>query len=168
MQKRIKLATALVHDPELIFLHEQTHGLDPAGRTEMLAIVAELAREHGKNVVLSSHLLRDVERVCAHVVMLENGRVMKVGVIDELTSDHTGTYEVALQGGADGYAEALSGAGAVVAGDGPLVVQLPPGATTRLLFEVARDCGVLVRGLKPTRRSLEDVFMAELEGAGDR
>jgi len=168
MQQRLKLATALVHDPELIFLDEPTNGLDPEGRTEMLAIVAELAREHGKNVVLSSHLLRDVERVCAHVVMLENGRVMKVGVIDELTSDHTGTYEVALQGGADGYAEALSGAGAVVAGDGPLVVQLPPGATTRLLFEVARDCGVLVRGLKPTRRSLEDVFMAELEGAGDR
>jgi len=168
MQQRLKLATALVHDPEIVFLDEPTNGLDPEGRADMLEIVGELATEHGKNIVLSSHLLRDVERVCRHVVMLERGRVMRVGVIDELTSDHLGTYAVKLRGEAGAYAAALRDAGALVGGEIPMVVQLPAGASTRMLFEVAQATNVLVSGIKPTRRSLEDVFLAELEGAGDR
>ncbi|MHC4939232.1 MAG: ABC transporter ATP-binding protein [Planctomycetota bacterium] len=164
MQQRLKLATALVHDPALIFLDEPTNGLDPEGRADMLEIVEELGKEHGKNIILSSHLLRDVEQVCRHVVILEKGRVVKVGEIDQLTSDHTGTYEVRLREPAEGYADALRAAGAEVAGDDPMLVRLPAGETTRLLFEVARNCGGVLKGLKPTRHSLEDVFLAEMGG----
>jgi ABC-2 type transport system ATP-binding protein len=167
MQQRLKLATAPVHDPELVFLDEPTNGLDPEGRADMLEIIEELAREHGKNIILSSHLLRDVERVCRHVVMLEKGRVMKVGQIDQLTSDHTGAYEVRVRGETTGYANALRAAGAVVGEQGALLVRLPAGESTRMLFDVARESGSLVEGLKPTRRSLEDVFLAELDGEHD-
>ncbi len=170
MQQRLKLATALVHDPDLIFLDEPTNGLDPDGRADMLEIVDELVREHGKNLILSSHLLQDVERVCTHVVMLDKGRVVRTGEIDQLTSDHTGTYEVRVDAQQDAFVEQLRAAGAeVAAGTGPaaLLVRLPDGEGTRVLFRVAREVGARVRHVKPTRRSLEDVFMAEMEKSND-
>ncbi|MEM8884395.1 MAG: ABC transporter ATP-binding protein [Planctomycetota bacterium] len=166
MQQRLKLATALVHDPALIFLDEPTNGLDPEGRADMLEVVAELAGEHGKHIVLSSHLLRDVERVCRHVVMLEKGRVVRTGAIEEMTSDDTGTYEVRLPEGMPAYAEALRARGFTVAEGDPMLVELPADGAARLLFAVAREQGVTLRGLKPSRRSLEDVFLAEM-GNGD-
>jgi len=170
MQQRLKLATALVHDPDLIFLDEPTNGLDPDGRADMLEIVDELVREHGKNLILSSHLLQDVERVCTHVVMLDKGRVVRTGEIDQLTSDHTGTYEVRVDAAPDAFVEQLRAAGAEVAaraGLAALLVRLPDGEGTRVLFRVAREVGARVRHLKPTRRSLEDVFMAEMEKSND-
>jgi ABC-2 type transport system ATP-binding protein len=167
MQQRLKLATALVHDPDLVFLDEPTNGLDPEGRVEMLEIVAELATEHGKNLIFSSHLLNDVEQVCRHVVMLQTGRVVQTGEISHLTSDHTGAYEVRLVAETDGFAASLRAAGANVAGANPLLVRLPAGEGTRFLFRIASEAGVRIRGLQPTRRSLEDVFMAEMEANGE-
>jgi ABC-2 type transport system ATP-binding protein len=170
MQQRLKLATALVHDPDLIFLDEPTNGLDPDGRTEMLKIVGELATEHGKNLVFSSHLLKDVEKVCSHVVMLRKGKVVQTGEISELTSDHTGAYAVGIAGEREGYAAALAGAGATttVGANGTLLVALPAGEGTRFLFRVARECGTHIRSLAATRRSLEDVFVAEMEDMRER
>ena len=72
MQQRLKLATALVHDPDLLLLDEPTNGLDPRGREEMLTLIRDLAHTHGKHIVFSSHLLPDVERVCTNVVMLRD------------------------------------------------------------------------------------------------
>jgi len=168
MQQRLKLATALVHDPDLIFLDEPTNGLDPDGRAEMLEVVAELADQHGKHIVFSSHLLKDVEQVCSHVVMLQSGRVVQTGEIDALTSDNTGAYEVGVNGDASGYVAALRGAGAEVAEEGVLLVRLPASEGTRFLFRIARESNVQIRSLAPTRRSLEDVFMARMETADER
>jgi len=168
MQQRLKLATALVHDPDLIFLDEPTNGLDPDGRTEMLEIVGELAREHGKHIILSSHLLKDVEQVCSHVVMLQNGRVARTGEIESLTSDHTGAYDVGVLGDETRFAEALRLAGAEVADGKAMQVRLPASEGPRFLFRIAREAGVQLCSVAPTRRSLEDVFMAEMENAGDR
>lgn len=163
MQQRLKLATALVHDPDLIFLDEPTNGLDPEGRGEMLEVIGELASDHGKSIVLSSHLLMDVERVCTEVVMLENGRVVKTGSIEELTADKAHTYEITVQGDADAFVDCLTRAGLTVQRGQPMLVDLPSGATPRTLFEAARDGNVLIQGLRRTRRSLEDVFIENLE-----
>ena len=170
MQQRLKLATALVHDPDLIFLDEPTNGLDPDGRSEMLKIVGELATEHGKNLIFSSHLLKDVEKVCSHVVMLRKGKVVQTGAIDALTSDHTGAYAVGIDGEREGYANALqlAGAQATVGANGTLLVALPAGEGTHFLFRVAKDCGIQIRSLAATRRSLEDVFVAEMEDMRER
>lgn len=167
MQQRLKLATALVHDPDLIFLDEPTNGLDPDGRAEMLKIVEELVSEHGKNLIFSSHLLKDVERVCSHVVMLQSGRVVQTGAIEHLTSDHTGGYEVRVTGDPDAFLAALHAIGAEAAAGDPMLVRLADGEGTRELFRAASDSGVRIRHLKPTRRSLEDVFMAKMEEPGE-
>ena len=84
MKQRVKLAQALVHDPEILFLDEPTNGLDPRSREEMLELIAELPERRGCAIVLSTHLLPDVERVCDHAVIMHQGRVRFVGTIDEL------------------------------------------------------------------------------------
>src|SRR5690349_14709645 len=84
MKQRIKLAQALVHDPDLLFLDEPTNGMDPKGREEMLALIADIARNKGLNVILSSHLLPDVEYTCEHVIVLDKGTVATQGRIEGL------------------------------------------------------------------------------------
>src|SRR4029079_11850331 len=84
MKQRIKLAQALVHDPPALLLDEPTSGLDPAGRDAMLDLLARLAKEHGKALLLSTHLLGDVEQVCSAVVILHLGRVLCQGNVAEL------------------------------------------------------------------------------------
>ena len=79
MKQRIKLAQALVHDPDLLFLDEPTNGMDPKGRDEMLELVRDLAHNKGVNLILSSHLLPDVEYTCDHVVVMDKGRIAAAG-----------------------------------------------------------------------------------------
>src|SRR5215510_3128345 len=79
MRQKVKLASALVHDPQVLFLDEPTNGLDPGGRQEMLELVRQLSRELGKSVVLSTHILQDVEAICDAVVVLDGGRVVAQG-----------------------------------------------------------------------------------------
>src|SRR4029079_17090324 len=82
--QRLQLAAALVHDPQLLLLDEPTNGLDPAGRAAMLRLIEDLIAETGKSVLLCSHLLTDVERVCRRVVVLHRGQVAESGAIDDL------------------------------------------------------------------------------------
>src|SRR4030095_11326848 len=82
MKQRIKLAQALVHDPDLLFLDEPTNGMDPKGREEMLVLIADIARNKGLNVILSSHLLPDVEYTCDHVIVIDKGGVPTQGAIE--------------------------------------------------------------------------------------
>ena len=166
MQQRLKLAAALVHDPGVLFLDEPTNGLDPKGREEMLTLIREMAERHAKHVLLCSHLLHDVEQVCRNVVMLRAGRVARQGPIRELTSGEHGSWLVTVRGEAGRFGDALRAAGAEGNGATPLLVRLPQGAGTELLFRAAREAGVQVRGLQPVRRSLEDVFMDAVDERG--
>src|SRR5215831_6287517 len=79
MKQRLKLAQALVHDPPVLLLDEPTSGLDPAGREAMLGLLVALGRDHGKSILLSTHLLGDVDRVCETVVILHQGKVLRCG-----------------------------------------------------------------------------------------
>src|SRR5881394_2405611 len=81
MKQRIKLAQALVHDPDLLLLDEPTNGLDPQGREEMLALIADISRRRSMSLILCSHLLRDVEQVCESVIVFNQGRVAARGPI---------------------------------------------------------------------------------------
>jgi len=158
MQQRLKLATALVHDPDLLFLDEPTNGLDPGGRTEMLGLVRELARDHGKHVLLSSHLLRDVEQVCSGVIVFHRGRLVQSVDLDELARSAPSAYDVEVDGDRGRFVQRLREDGAQVEGDGRLAVVLPSGHDSALLFRAAVDAGARIRGLERTRRSLEQVF----------
>ena len=110
MKQRVKLAQAIAHDPKLLFLDEPTNGLDPEGRDEMLALIERVGREFGIAIVMSSHLLNEIERVCDGLVLIEQGRLVRAGRIAELT-DETSILLVELEGdaGAAGGATARPG-----------------------------------------------------------
>src|SRR6267378_329649 len=103
MKQRIKLAQALVHDPDLLFLDEPTNGMDPKGRDEMLELVRDLAHNKGVSLILSSHLLPDVEYTCDYVVVMDKGQVATQGPIDELKGPTGRVYELRIKGDLRGF-----------------------------------------------------------------
>jgi ABC-2 type transport system ATP-binding protein len=165
MKQRIKLAQALVHDPDLLFLDEPTNGMDPRGREEMLALVRDLSRHKGINLILSSHLLPDVEATCDYVLVLDKGTVAASGTIDALKGPAGRVFEVRVKGDRAAFAARLATAGFDChdADDEVLRVFVPgteaaAGADQQQLCDLARQTGVQVRHLRPSLPSLEDVF----------
>jgi ABC-2 type transport system ATP-binding protein len=163
MKQRVKLAQALVHDPELLFLDEPTNGLDPHSREEMLELISDLPERRGCAIVLSTHLLPDVERVCDHAVIMRAGQVRFSGTIDELRGVRGDERQLAVdvKGDADKLAAALAASGATCNVQSPikLDVDLPANATTELLFSVARANSLQVRGIEVRRESVEAAFL---------
>ncbi|MBA3456332.1 MAG: ABC transporter ATP-binding protein [Deltaproteobacteria bacterium] len=163
MKQRVKLAQALVHDPEILFLDEPTNGLDPRSRDEMLELIAELPARRGCAIVLSTHLLPDVERVCDHAVIMHQGRVRFVGSIDELRGARGRDTEILVEVKADAarLGEVLTEAGATcqVVSAVTLSVSLPETATNELVFRRAREAGLQIRGLGVRRETVEAAFL---------
>ena len=164
MIQRVKLAMALVHDPPLLFLDEPTNGLDPAGRKQMLERVRELAGKKGKTLILSSHILSDVEEVCDEALLLHEGEVLERGLLAELTAAAPRVREVLASGEGDALRAALEKRDILVlrierAGSFlKLRVGLPPGAGGREVFQAVSEAGGALRSLVEVRRSLEEVF----------
>jgi ABC-2 type transport system ATP-binding protein len=167
MRQRVRLAQALVHDPDLLFLDEPTNGLDPEGREEILAVIRDLAGRHGKNVVLCSHLLRDVERTCGFVVLLAQGRVARTGTMAEVRGGRKDWVRVTGRGPAEPMEEALRAAGCTVArGSGHLLVGVPAGEGTAPVFRAAASLSWDLRSVGPEEVSLEDVFVEAVAAGG--
>ena len=166
MKQRVKLAQALVHDPEILFLDEPTNGLDPRSRDEMLELIVELPDRRGCAIVLSTHLLPDVERVCDHAVIMHQATVRFVGTIDELRGARGRDTELTIEVKADAQklADVLVAAGAtcVVNSQIQLSVDLPANATSELVFRRAKDAGLQIRGLEVRRESVETAFLRVL------
>lgn len=161
MRQRVKLAAALVHDPQILLLDEPTNGLDPQARRSMLDLVRRLAHELGKSIVLSTHILQDVERVCDAALVLEQGRVVAQGSITDLTAG--GVRDLTLVVEPQDLALPRLVAGGVQLHDegaGRYRVQLPAGMDTSPLLAAVAAAGGRVRGLSPRRRSLEEVFLS--------
>jgi ABC-2 type transport system ATP-binding protein len=166
MKQRVKLAQALVHDPDLLLLDEPTNGLDPEGREEMLVLIRDIATRRGMNLVLCSHLLRDVENTCQNVVVFNQGRVAASGSIADLTGPRRSTYDVRLKGDATGFLTDLKDAGGDWReGEDAYRVSLPEGCGPEMIFALARGCGVQVRHLRPGVQTLEDVFLSAVSSA---
>jgi ABC-2 type transport system ATP-binding protein len=163
MKQRVKLAQALVHDPDLLLLDEPTNGLDPDGREEMLSLIRDVAARREMSLVLCSHLLKDVESVCERVIVLKQGAVAAAGRIADLTGPRRSIYDVRVKGDVAAFLTDLKDTGCEVseAEDGHRVL-MNDGAGPDLIFRVARDCGVQVRYLRPGVESLEDVFLRAL------
>ncbi len=164
MKQRLKIASALVHDPKLLILDEPTNGMDPAGRDDVLRLAVDLARNKGMSLLFSSHLLPDVEAVCEHVMVLGRGRLLVQGRIAELERPHQDEFEVRIKGDPVVFAARLEAIGVTArpADDG-LLVTIPPGRSNRLLWETARNTGEQIRALRPRRSTLEEVFLSALE-----
>ena len=161
MKQRLKLAQALVHDPAVLLLDEPTSGLDPAGREAMLRLLLTLGREHGKSILLSTHLLGDVERVCDTVLILHQGRLLLQGGVAELCCRRQDRYRLQIQGDATTFREELRLEGVRIVQDngrGELRVAVPPNWVTRAFFTLADNHHVLLRGLQPDDEDLEELF----------
>jgi ABC-2 type transport system ATP-binding protein len=165
MKQRIKIAQALVHDPELLLLDEPTNGMDPRGRQELLELIKDVSSNKGIHAMVSSHLLPDVEFACSSVLMLHQGRVVGYGGLEELSSRRADHYQVKIRGNRQAVAEHLSQAGAEVktAENDFLEVTLQNGLGSTAIFHAARACGAQVRGLEPSRDSLEEIFARALD-----
>ena len=165
-KQRVKLAQAIVHDPSLVLLDEPTNGLDPVQREQMLALIRRCGTVLGLNVVVSSHLLEEVERTCENVVILANGRATTDAVMADLQEQGN---EISVDlAGPDGSASWLTGVTSVLTANGLEVVGVS-GSVVRIgysddaTFDRLRDALVLagapVRSLSRSRRTLADAFL---------
>ena len=169
MKQRIKLAQALVHDPDLLFLDEPTNGMDPKGRDEMLELVRDLGHNKNVSLILSSHLLPDVEYTCDHVIVMDKGQIAAQGPIDELKGPAGRVFELRIKGNLTAFIELLHEAGMECHGTDQDVMRVfvPHGSDgtvrdQRVIFELAARHGVQVRHLRPSIPTLEDVFAKAL------
>jgi len=164
MKQRVKLAQALVHDPNIIFLDEPTSGMDPLGREEMLDLIRRIAASD-KSVLLSSHILYDVERLCQNVVIISNGKLVAQGNVDALLSQGEGRKRVVVRGQAKALQEFIAQLGigrelvTVSEEFGQMTVVMVDRGGSGDVFDLAKRIGVQVRSYLPDRLTLEDLFI---------
>ncbi len=157
MKQRAKLAQAIVHDPKLVFLDEPTSGLDPSGREEMLDLIGRLGA-FGIDVVVSSHVMRDIERTCDFVVMLDSGTLLHAGPIG--TQDQTDVVHIELISGTESVERDLGAAGAEVEVTGNrLAVRYGEGDVFDLVRDSLARTGAPLLSLSTSGSSLEDMFL---------
>ena len=162
MKQRVKLAQALVHDPTLLLLDEPTNGMDTSGREEMLELVKDIATDKNINVILSSHLLPDVEFACEEIVALSHGSVAIQGQIETLKENKGHSFDLKIVGDSAAYITALERHN--------FQVELHPDKRLRVtsahqeqtettfFFKLAYDTGVQLRQLRGVKHTLEDIF----------
>jgi ABC-2 type transport system ATP-binding protein len=161
MKQRVKLAQALVHDPRLILLDEPTNGLDPEGREEMLRLIRRIGTEFGIAMILSSHLLSEIERVCDHLVELEGGRLVRSVPMTLLTAP-TRVLTVEVEGDGGLLADRLRRQGVRVSTSGRfLLVQQEDDAQLDLIRDCVVDLGLGLVRLEQGRRRLEELFQPQ-------
>ena len=167
MKQRVKLAQALVHDPVLVLLDEPMAGLDPAGRDEMLELVRKTHRDFGISVVLSSHIMGDVERVCERILVLESGRVAQEGQVSSFIGD-TETLYVEVTASRDEFVAALRERRLEPGLEGSsVIIEDVTAEGYDAIREALVASGAPLRRLAPRRRALTELFQADVDEAGE-
>jgi ABC-2 type transport system ATP-binding protein len=166
MRQRVMLAQALVHDPRLLLLDEPTNGLDPAGREDMLGLIRRTGTEFGIAIVLASHLLGEIERVCDYLVAIEAGRLVQAAPLASFTGG-TGTVRIELDDDAAVVADRLASAGLTCRVDGRLVfVTLTDERAYDTIRDTVADVGAGLIRVEQERRTLEDLFRDDPAAGG--
>jgi ABC-2 type transport system ATP-binding protein len=169
MKQRVKLAQALAGDPRVLLLDEPTNGLDPAGRTAMLELIARIGAEFGLSVLVASHLLGEIEQICDHLVAVESGRLLRAGPLTALTQARQSlvievadrTADLARELGRRGLEPEPSGRG--------LVVPIADEATCDVIRDAVADLGLALARMEQRRHRVEELFRpdrAEVAHAG--
>lgn len=167
MHQRVKVAMALVHDPDLVLLDEPTSGLDPKSRDALLDLVVHLRDGGGPAVLLSTHLLKDVERTCDAVVIMQAGRVVSAGRLEDLRAEVPSTWDVRLAEPCPALVPALEAAGATVTPGRRvelLDVELPAGQGGDDLWRIIEAVHAVPFHVAPRAASLEEAFLTKIGG----
>lgn len=170
MRQKVAFAAAIVHDPVIVILDEPTNGLDPLERRAMLGRLVTLARDHGKTILVSTHVLRDVQSICDRLALLVRGRVRLAGSIADLTGSADRDLRLRGSGPLELFVARLTARGmkARLAGDGDgVLLHAADPAAVVAVWEEAGRAGVEAWALEPERRPLEEVFLAALQAADD-
>ena len=165
MKQLAKLAQAIVHGPKLIFLDEPTNGLDPPARARMLRLIREIRDSGQANIVLSSHLLRDVEECCEEILILKEGRIVTYCNLEEERKANRKFLVLETRGDQNKFAEAVAALGCeyAITGDHRVKVVLQDGIEVRDLYRIADEQQMQIRRLSYKRDSLEDIFLKAME-----
>jgi ABC-2 type transport system ATP-binding protein len=157
-RQRVKLASAIAHDPELVLLDEPTDGLDPMQRTEMLALIRRIGTEFGMNILLSSHHLEEAEQICDAVVIVEGGEVVRAGTLSELRRGPEGLV-LEVDERADELASMLAERGLEVTFEEGVILLSGAEDAYDVIRDTVAELGVGLRRLEPRGRTLEDVYL---------
>ena len=171
MKQLAKLAQAIAHGPRLLFLDEPTNGLDPPARARMIHLIQEIRERGDLHLILSSHLLRDVEECCDEVLILKEGHIAAFCNLEEERRANRSFLELETRGGEDGaFLEAIGRLGCETASSarGRIKLILPEGLEVRQLYAAAAERNVQIRRLNHKRDSLEDIFLKAMETANGR
>jgi ABC-2 type transport system ATP-binding protein len=161
MKQRVKLAQALVGDPRLLLLDEPTNGLDPAGRTAMLDLIARIGSEFGISIFVASHLLGEVEQICDQLVAIDAGRLLRADSVSSVTKA-TAALLVEVDDGIEGLAVALAERGVPTAPyQRGLLVQLTSDQVYDVVRDVVADLGLPLRRMEQRRHRIEELFRAD-------
>jgi len=165
MKQLAKLAQALAHGPRLLLLDEPTNGLDPQARQRMLQLVREIRDAGDVHILISSHLLHDIEECCDEVLILKEGRIAALCNLQEERKANLKFLELEVNQ-ENGFMEAITGLGCDCAsfGGGRLKVVLPENIEVRELYRLAAEHTVQIRRMNYRRDSLEDIFLQAMEG----
>jgi len=160
MKQRLKLAQALVHDPKILFLDEPTSNLDPNGRTEVLELIRDISANKSIQVLLSSHILADIELICGSVVILNKGRLAAEGRMADLRAIKYSLFELRLKGDGEAFRKDLESQGCRVdeMEDKLIKVYMPEGSDRMDIFRAAARTDVQLRYFVKSQTSLEDLF----------
>jgi ABC-2 type transport system ATP-binding protein len=171
MKQSAKLAQAIAHGPKLLFLDEPTNGLDPPARSRMIQLIREIRDRGDLRLILSSHLLRDVEECCDEVLILKDGNIAAFCNLEEERRSNRRFLEIETRGENNGcFLEAVEKLGCETApgAQGRVKLVLPDGLEVRRLYEIAAAQNVQIRRLNHKRDSLEDIFLKAMETANGR
>jgi len=176
MKQMAKLAQAIAHGPRLLFLDEPTNGLDPPARLHMIELIREIRDQGDLHLIVSSHLLRDVEECCDEVLILKQGRIAAACNLEEERRANRAFLELEvgqvhdLPSATPLFVEAIEKLGCETAslGHGRIKLVMPPGVAIRQIFEIAAAQSVQIRRLNHKRDSLEDIFLKAMEGSNGR
>jgi len=164
MKQRVKLAQAIVHDPEILFLDEPTNGMDPFGKKEMLSLISDIAKT-GKTIIVCSHLLHEVEQICNYVVIINQGRLLKTGSMKEILSGEKGRFKLELRGEKnhlENILDILKKEYEIISVNrflGKLVISIRNIENSLKLFRLINKYNIQIRSYKPDKLILEEVFI---------
>ncbi len=169
MRQKVKLAQALIHAPKLLFLDEPTNGLDPVGREKMLRLIRDLTQKKGVSVVISTHILSDVESCCDAALILGRGELLVYDTIQALQKSVDSSCRIRVAHDVAKLCAALSARGYQIEAIGPDEARIRgEGDLGTAIFAAAQECGSEVREIMPSRNSLEDIYLAAVRATEGR